>query len=171
LWTVAVVPVLSLGRAGGRNFATAGLFRPRAGVLQLEGKGFGRPRETGMGIYDREYYRREGPSVLASFTDAGRACWTLILINIAVFVLQVLTLRWGEAPLGDFTDFFVLDPERVLNDGQVWRLLTYAFLHQPTTLWHIVFNMLFLWWLGTDVEDLYGSAEFVAIYLVSCVLG
>jgi membrane associated rhomboid family serine protease len=55
--------------------------------------------------------------------------------------------------------------------GQVWRLLTYAFLHDTTWIMHILFNMLFLWWFGTDVEDLYGPKEFLAIYLVSAFLG
>jgi hypothetical protein len=31
--------------------------------------------------------------------------------------------------------------------------------------------MLFLWWFGSDMEDLYGSREFLAFYLVSAVVG
>src|SRR5262249_882062 len=55
--------------------------------------------------------------------------------------------------------------------GEVWRLVTYAFLHDTQTPWHILFNMLFLWWFGSDVEDLYGPREFTAFYLVSAVFG
>src|SRR5207247_1895001 len=41
-----------------------------------------------------------------------------------------------------------------------------------TAIWqHIVFNMLFLWWFGSDVEDIYGSREFLAVYLLSAFLG
>src|SRR5262249_46652982 len=54
--------------------------------------------------------------------------------------------------LGGFTSAFVLDPEAILH-GQVWRLLTYAFLHDTFSIWHIVFNMLFLWWFGSEVEE------------------
>src|SRR4051794_24178561 len=43
-----------------------------------------------MGIYDREYYRREGPSFLGSFTEQGKACKWIIGINVALFVVQVL---------------------------------------------------------------------------------
>src|SRR5208337_1717560 len=99
-----------------------------------------------MGIYDREYYRREGPSFLDSFTNRGKVCKWLIIINISAFVLQLLT-RQKEIGLGGwwwksaFTDAFILNVDAVLH-GQVWRLLTYAFLHDPNSIWHIVFNML-----------------------------
>jgi membrane associated rhomboid family serine protease len=68
------------------------------------------------------------------------------------------------------TSLLQLDPVAVL-DGEVWRLLSYAFLHSTDTPWHILFNMLFLWWFGSDVEQLYGRKEFLAIYLISAFLG
>jgi membrane associated rhomboid family serine protease len=52
----------------------------------------------------------------------------------------------------------------------VWRLLTYAFLHDIGWM-HIFFNMLFLWFFGREVEDLYGPREFLAFYLTSALLG
>jgi membrane associated rhomboid family serine protease len=121
-----------------------------------------------MGIYDRDYVRREGPSFLGSFVERGRICRWLVGINVAAFVIQILTLSTGsnEQSLGWFSDAFQLNADRVLH-GQVWRLLTYAFLHDPRTIWHILMNMLFLWWFGSDVEDLYGPREFLAFYLTS----
>jgi membrane associated rhomboid family serine protease len=131
-----------------------------------------------MGIYDREYYRREGPSFLAT----GQVCKWLILINVVAFVIQLITIQRGGTVLDPdglfvrtppstwFTDLFLLDVDKVLQ-GQVWRLLTYAFLHDTNTWMHIVFNMLFLWWFGKDVEEIYGPREFLSIYLVSAVLG
>src|SRR5205085_2886746 len=58
-----------------------------------------------------------------------------------------------------------------VKHGQVWRLLTAAFLHSTSSLWHILFNMLFLWWFGSDVEERYGRKEFLAIYLTGGLLG
>jgi membrane associated rhomboid family serine protease len=127
-----------------------------------------------MGIYDREYYRRDGPSLLAYFSDRGAVCKWLILINVVVFVLQLLTRNLGvpdgRAGLGAFTEAFYLQPDKVLH-GQVWRLVTYAFLHDPYSLFHIVFNMLFLWWFGSELEGLYGSKEFLAFYLAGVLAG
>ena len=57
-----------------------------------------------MGIYDREYYRRDSPSFLQLFTGAGQVCKWLILINVIVFVAQLLLpgefeeVLWLRAP-------------------------------------------------------------------------
>jgi membrane associated rhomboid family serine protease len=127
-----------------------------------------------MGIYDRDYYRREGPSIL-SFADRGTVCKWLIGINAAVFVVQMLTVTTVLTPLGPLqsspvTDALMLDTEKVMH-GQVWRLVTYAFLHDTGSFWHILFNMLFLWWFGADMEDLYRPREFLAFYLTSAAAG
>ncbi len=128
-----------------------------------------------MGIYDREYYRREGSGFLAGFADRGQVCKWLILANIAVFLLQLMT---RQVTLGDerfsngvVTDALILNVPQVM-EGQVWRLFTYAFLHDTKGFpWHILINMLFLWWFGKEIEDLYGSREFLCFYLVSALLG
>jgi membrane associated rhomboid family serine protease len=138
-----------------------------------------------MGIYDREYYRRSGPSFLGSIATQGLVCKWLIGINVVFFFLQVMgppyqaarppreddgiVRQEREQPEDAVTHWLSLSVDAVTH-GQVWRLLTYAFLHDPSSLWHIVFNMLFLWWFGKEVEDLYGSREFLAFYLVSAVL-
>jgi len=122
-----------------------------------------------MGIYDREYYRRTGPRYLDALGISGTACKWLIGINVVVFVLQFLT-RTREFPQGLAADFLGLKPENVLH-GELWRLLTYAFLHDTSTWQHIVFNMLFLWWFGSDVEVIYGTKEFLTFYLLSALLG
>src|SRR5438046_141803 len=131
-----------------------------------------------MGIYDREYYRREGPSYVGSFMERGKVCKWLILINIGCFfvqmfspVVQTATREQNQFEYREqaspFTEFMQLDAEGVLN-GQIWRLLTYAFMHGGPV--HIIFNMLFLWWFGTDVEDLYGPVEFLTLYLAAAVV-
>jgi membrane associated rhomboid family serine protease len=123
-----------------------------------------------MGIYDRDYYRRQGPSYLDSLGISGKACKWLIIGNIIVYVLQIITVG-KHHQLGAFTDFLILDTERVLH-GELWRLLTYAFLHEPPPVWqHIVFNLLFLWWFGSDVEAIYGTREFLYFYLTAAFLG
>jgi membrane associated rhomboid family serine protease len=140
-----------------------------------------------MGIYDREYYRGDGPSFLGSFADRARTCKWLIGINVVLFLLQAVAqprnrVQYERDENGEivavqpvpqvnkFTDALELKADKVVQ-GQVWRLLSYAFLHDPSSIWHLVFNMLALWWFGADVEDLYGPKEFLAVYLVSAVLG
>src|SRR5262249_23949022 len=120
-----------------------------------------------MGIYDREYYRKDGPSFLGSIASHGMVCKWLIAINVAAYVMQLLTAQSPQGG-GPFTLALFMDAEAVLH-GEVWRLITCAFLHSPDVM-HILFNMLFLWWFGTDVEDIYGSREFLAFYLTAVLV-
>src|SRR5581483_3252615 len=100
-----------------------------------------------MGIYDRDYYRREG-SFLGSLAEQGRVTRWLIGINVLCFILQFLTRPAAPGEGGfDFESAFVLNVNAVLH-GQVWRLLSYAFLHSTSSIWHLVFNMLMLFWFG-----------------------
>src|SRR5262249_36453826 len=114
--------------------------------------------------------------LLDCLSERGQVCKWLIVINVCVFAIQLLTrvrlpfegpLEWKPGP---FTDALLLNTERVMA-GEIWRLLTYAFLHSPFMWQHIVFNMLFLWWFGSDIEELYGPREFLAFYLASALAG
>lgn len=51
-----------------------------------------------------------------------------------------------------------------------WQLLTYGFLHDINSLYHIGFNMLGLWMFGRHVEPLMGPQRFT-IYYLTCVVG
>ena len=51
---------------------------------------------------------------------------------------------------------------------EVLTLLTYQFLHGD--VWHIAFNMWFLWMFGENVEDALGHTRFLIFYLVVGVL-
>jgi membrane associated rhomboid family serine protease len=121
-----------------------------------------------MGIYDRDYYRGQRGSYLEAFGLSGTGCKWLIALNIVAFVLEFVGRGAHHESL--FVDLFILDPTKVLQ-GEVWRLISYAFLHDPSTWTHIVFNMLFLWWFGSDIEQIYGTREFVLFYLLAALLG
>jgi membrane associated rhomboid family serine protease len=121
-----------------------------------------------MGIYDREYYRSDGSGFLDSFVRRGMVCKWLIVANAVAFFIQLATRESAGATDGWFTDLFLLDPEKVAR-GEVWRVITGGFLH--SFAWsHIVFNMLFLWWMGSEVEDIYGPREFLGFYFVSLLV-
>jgi membrane associated rhomboid family serine protease len=61
---------------------------------------------------------------------------------------------------------FALDTKKVMR-GQVWRLLTHAFCHDRGDIFHIIFNMLFLYWFGCTLESMYTSREFLLFYLAA----
>ena len=120
-----------------------------------------------MGIQDRDYYREDGGGFLATWARNGQVTKALIVINVVVFLVQLVTKLPGPRPnTGWLTDHFVLTGDGILH-GEVWRLLTYGFLHSTDDVLHIIFNMLFLYWFGREMEEHYGQREFLAFYLVS----
>jgi len=56
-----------------------------------------------------------------------------------------------------------------VSDGAYWQLITSAFTHVEVL--HIGFNMLALWFLGPQLEQVLGRARFVALYLLSALAG
>ncbi len=148
-----------------------------------------------MGISSRDYIRDSSGSDYGgsgygssgySSGGSGSVCKKLIIANIVVFVLQLLITVQPQLPEGvELTDevrhilasnpvsvvtnWFELDPAKTIKQGQVWRLVTSAFCHDPDDVWHILFNMLFLWWFGHTLETMYGSREFLILYLTAAV--
>lgn len=93
----------------------------------------------------------------------------LIAINVAVFVVTVLeaasVAHNADAPL---FQQWALQPSAVTN-GAWWQLLTSGFLHIGPI--HLTFNMIALWVIGRDLEQVLGSARFLVVYLVSLLGG
>jgi membrane associated rhomboid family serine protease len=83
--------------------------------------------------------------------------WLLIL-NIGVFLLQMAFLDRYIPVLG-------LVPADFLGRGYLWQIFTYMFLHG--SFLHILFNMLFLWMMGSEIERYWGSREFLKYYLIT----
>ena len=89
----------------------------------------------------------------------------LLIINIAVFVTGVII-----KPLGNFFfTWFSIYPATLGMSLQIWRLITYQFLHG--NIWHIFFNMLGLFFLGPTLERHWGSKRFLTFYLGCGVAG
>jgi membrane associated rhomboid family serine protease len=53
--------------------------------------------------------------------------------------------------------------------GEWWRMMSAAFLHYGP--FHLLLNMLALWWFGSMLEQRIGSGRFLAIYIVSGLAG
>ncbi len=93
----------------------------------------------------------------------------LIITNVAVWVGLILVLQ--RLVLGNTVifDFLALIPYRVINDFWIWQLFTYMFLHS-SGVFHVLFNMLVLWWFGSELESRWGQKFFLTYYL-ACGVG
>ena len=112
-------------------------------------------------------------------SDPRLTTFVLIGINVAVWALILAT--GGRA--STLVDKLALLPSssayrlpdggvtvvRGVDDGAWWQLVTSMFTHvQPL---HIAFNMLALYFLGPMLETVLGRTRFLAVYLVSGLVG
>ncbi len=100
----------------------------------------------------------------------------LILLNVAIFWNTIALTASGIDPslIG-----YTLIPARLLGDAQLpvelpgvssaLTLVSYQFLHGGWQ--HLLFNMLFLWVYGDNVEDALGHLRFIAFFLICGVGG
>jgi membrane associated rhomboid family serine protease len=97
---------------------------------------------------------------------------TYVLIGICV-LLYLGT--WGGGSNAVYVDLGTLGSGRTLEgpigvaEGEYWRLITGAFLHDG--ILHIAFNMYILYWLGTMLEPVLGHVRFTALYFASLLAG
>ena len=54
-----------------------------------------------------------------------------------------------------------------LTASEPWRMITSAFMHSPSSILHILFNMFSLFIFGPIIENLVGRGRFVALYLLA----
>ncbi len=114
-----------------------------------------------MGLYDRDYAHEppQGVQLSLPYSITNR----IILLTVGCYVLQ-----WF---LGlPFTEKFVLYSHWYNQPWNAYRLLTYGFLHDPNSIWHIAFNMLALWSFGNQVERVYGRERFCWLYLTAIII-
>ncbi|MDL1901777.1 rhomboid family intramembrane serine protease [Anaerolineae bacterium CFX9] len=105
------------------------------------------------------------------------ATYVLLGINLAVFIIRALSpeldiqiFLWGAnyAPA-------------VIQDGEIYRLLTSMFLHAsiydvrgnlaPQFALHLALNSYIIWTAGTQLERLFGHARYLIIYLLGGITG
>jgi len=98
----------------------------------------------------------------------------LMIVNAAVFLVTFLAFLVPADAEGFIIQVLGLDPG-VWRDFfpfvPVWQLATYGFLHDMTTLGHLLGNMLLLYFFGTMLEQILGGRRFLTLYLCAAVVG
>jgi membrane associated rhomboid family serine protease len=122
-----------------------------------------------MSIYERDYQkdsysRREYFMSGGPFSNLPPATRYILIVNIAVFVLTMIPGLGGW-----IYALFSVFPDTYSNAIQVWRLITYQFLHGDPL--HIFFNMLVLYYIGPMMEGFWGTRTYLRFYLISGAAG
>lgn len=105
-----------------------------------------------------------------------RSGLSLLLIALSIVITLMVSLGDNTQMIRWFTivefqvqgnKIYYSDLLSMLSDGQVWRLITPAFMH--FNLPHIVFNLLWVWVIGRRIELLLGWPILLGLFLVSAL--
>lgn len=89
----------------------------------------------------------------------------LMVVLVVAFALQCINEVYLHSP-GEI--WLALTPA-ALARGYVWQLLTFQFLH--ASLWHLIGNLIGLWYFGRFVEHVLGLRRFLVAYFAAGVCG
>ena len=122
-----------------------------------------------MGLYDRDYTQADfnsqyhrAPRMQINFPRPTLTVKWLLIINIVVFLLGFLI----PSIYAFLIEWFSVYPGTFI---QIWRLITYQFLHHG--LGHIFWNMLILFFFGPMLEQFWNSRKFLTFYLICGAMG
>ena len=122
-------------------------------------------------LYDRPYMRQD-----PNASDPGKLSMvtTLLVITVGVFVVQqvlnVFFPSFGGGPNFFMAEWFALSSEN-FTSLKVWTILSYGFLHSTAGFFHILGNMLGLFFIGKILEPILGRERFLVLYLASTLVG
>ncbi|MFN9717089.1 MAG: rhomboid family intramembrane serine protease [Planctomycetota bacterium] len=121
-----------------------------------------------MSIQNREYVRdriRGGTS--GSSLPTASLLSKLIGLTVFVYILQIVLKAQNGGSI--LTEWMSLNSDDLYFRGQIWRLLTYAFVHNVQSPMHLVMNMITLYSVGRMLTNLVGERELLFFYLASAV--
>ena len=90
----------------------------------------------------------------------------LIIINALVWLAQITVGK----DLLSIEDLFALHHFSSVH-YHFWQFITYMFLHSSDSFFHILFNMLFLYWFGLLVHQYLGSRKLTNLYILGGLFG
>jgi membrane associated rhomboid family serine protease len=109
--------------------------------------------------------------------DYGNMINRIIIVNVAVYL--AVNLIWAGLSLFngqttpaiyyDIVHFFAISNSGWHMLTHPWSILTHMFLHEG--FWHILFNMLWLFWFGRIFGDLLGDRRVLPLYILGGVAG
>lgn len=117
-------------------------------------------RKTPVHLAKRSYYAQGGPPRM--WHDNGNLILGLIGANVAVFVMwKTLNPFW-------MFQHFTCTTEGIFRSARLHTLLTCSFSH--TDIWHLLVNMLGLYYFGAGMLAYLGPRMFLSVYAGSAIV-
>ena len=92
----------------------------------------------------------------------------MIICFIVPFILNTFLFLFNMSPYS-IIDLFQVSPSISELFFKPWSLITYGFFHAD--LWHLLGNMIILYFSGRVVLDLFGKEKFLKIFLIGLLFG
>jgi len=86
----------------------------------------------------------------------------LLIVNVGIYLVELFA---RQIMIGRFG----LIPAAVIQNLELWRLVTYMFLHGG--VFHILINMFILWMFGVAIEQAWGTKRFLFYYFMTGIAG
>ncbi len=100
----------------------------------------------------------------------------LIIINVVVYL--VLVVLFVLSRVLQFSEFFDVIHQQLAIPAPIlqflqkpWTIISYAFVHDLTGIFHILFNMLVFYWFGKLFVEYLGSDKLIAVYVLGAIAG
>ncbi len=119
------------------------------------------------------YYQQQNRPRLTIGQD-GNALTMLIAINLIVFVILAfikVIYYFSEGDQGmvvftrGFLNWVTLPADWDTFLSRPWTLFSYMVVHDTSSVWHIVGNLLWLWAFGYILQDLTGNRKIIPIFI------
>jgi len=104
---------------------------------------------------------------------SGNMVSRLIIINVAVFVIinvvTVVMFLASGSTVNPVLPWIMLRAEVMDLLKHPWTLLTHMFTHYG--IWHLLFNMLWLFWFGKIIQEFIGNKKILPLYVYGGITG
>jgi len=103
-----------------------------------------------------------------------RAIRKLLLLNVVAYLVWNLVFVHFQVTALFVYNQLALNADYAVVVFKPWQLLSYSFLHLGSGLGgflHLLFNMLWLVWIGRDFEQIYGAPRLLNIYVMGSIGG
>ncbi|HCX76088.1 MAG TPA: rhomboid family intramembrane serine protease [Algoriphagus sp.] len=109
-----------------------------------------------------------------AFKHGDNSLYKLIAINILVWLVfmisrVIMTIGGFGELYSSLISYFMMPASLPKLATQPWSLFTYMFLHEG--IFHILFNMLFLYWVGLLIHQYLGSRKLANLYILGGLAG
>jgi membrane associated rhomboid family serine protease len=111
-----------------------------------------------------------------AFSKHNSAHTQLIIINAVVFLALAVvyvfsTVSGFDSIFEAVHNQFLIPPKVTEFITRPWTIISYAFAHSLTDIFHILFNMLALYWFGKIFIEYLGNEKLIAIYVLGGLAG